>query len=65
MKDKTIITVAAIGAITAIEMAALSMGLNGMLLTLSVAAIAGLGGYEINAVKDKLIGKKGGGENAV
>ena len=54
MKGKTIITVTAIGAITAIEMAALSIGMNGILLTAVVAAIAGLGGYEINAVKDKL-----------
>ena len=57
MKDKTIITVTAIGAITAIEVAALLMGLNGILLTVTIAAIAGLGGYEVKAVKDKVMKK--------
>ena len=47
MKDKTIIAVTAIGAITAIEMVALSMGVNGTILSLTLALIAGIGGYKI------------------
>jgi len=35
----------AIVAITTMEIAALSHGLNGTLLTLSIAAVAGLGGW--------------------
>lgn len=54
MNDKTIVAVASIGAITAIEMVALSMGINGTMIALTVAAIAGLGGYELKS----LVGEK-------
>ena len=47
MKDRTIVAVCAIGTIGAIESVALACGINGMVLTLAVAAVAGLGGYEI------------------
>ena len=54
MKDKTILAVTAIGAITAIEMIALSIGINGTILALSLAAIAGIGGYEIKNAETKI-----------
>lgn len=41
--------VAAIGGITTVELYALHLGHNGLLLSLSVAAIAGVAGYEIGA----------------
>jgi len=41
-------TLVAIAAITAVEMYALYLGMNGAVLSLSVAAMAGLGGYELN-----------------
>ena len=50
MKDKTIVAVTAIAAITAIEMVALSMGINGTILALSLAAVAGVGGYKLKTV---------------
>lgn len=53
MKDKTIIAVTAIGAITVIEMVALSMGINGTILALSLASIAGIGGYKISGLLNK------------
>lgn len=41
------VVISAIAAITGIELFALSQGVNGQLMTLTVAAIAGLGGYKI------------------
>ncbi|GAI39223.1 unnamed protein product, partial [marine sediment metagenome] len=38
--------------ITALEITAIALGINGVLLSVSIAAIAGLGGYEI-AMKRK------------
>lgn len=43
----------AILALAAIELYALSIGLNGALLSLVVAAIAGLGGYELGKRRNK------------
>ena len=40
-------TLMAMGCITIIEMFALYNGIDGALLTLSVGALAGLGGYEL------------------
>jgi len=47
MEDRTILAMCAISTIGVIESLALSYGINGIMLTLTVAAIAGLGGYEI------------------
>ena len=55
MKDKTIIAVAAIFVIGCLEMVALIQGINGVLLSFVIAVISGLGGYEIYAVKDKIM----------
>ena len=53
MNDNTIITVAAIFVIGCLEMVALINGINGLILTAVIAVIAGLGGYEVNAVTHK------------
>ena len=45
MNDKTIITIVAVGAISAIECFALSMGINGTVLTASVGTLALIVGY--------------------
>ena len=45
----------AMGLIAGIEFLALSKGINGVALSLSVASLAGLGGYE---VKDMLMRRK-------
>jgi len=45
MNDKTIITIVAVGAITALEVLALNMGINGTVLTASVGALALIVGY--------------------
>jgi len=44
-------------AIVALEIYAISQGLNGVLLAGSIAVIAGLGGYEAKVVKDKVTKK--------
>ena len=44
-KYKTLVAIIAIGVV---EMYALSLGMNGTALSLSVGAMAGLGGYELN-----------------
>ena len=51
MNEKTIVAVTAICAITAIEVVALCNGINGTVLALTLAAIAGLGGYEVGFVR--------------
>ena len=45
MKDKIIISLTAIIAISAMEMIALYQGINGILLTGVIGTIAGLAGY--------------------
>jgi len=52
-----IVTVFAIGAITTLELYALSKGINGVALAGSIGAVCGLGGYEIKKLKDKITGK--------
>ena len=46
-------TIAAIIAITILEGLAIWQGINGALLGLTIAAIAGLGGYEIGYRRSK------------
>ena len=49
---KLLTPLAAIAAVVLLEMKAMSLGMNGVLLAGSVAAIAGLGGYQAKKVKD-------------
>ena len=51
--DKVVL---AIGSIVLLEILALSQGINGTTLSLSIAAIAGLGGYEMHDVIKTLKG---------
>ena len=57
VKDKTIITVTAISAITALEILALSKGIDGTILAAVIASIAGLGGYKIRVLSEKMVKK--------
>lgn len=45
--DKVVL---AIGSIVLLEILALSQGINGTTLSLSIATIAGLGGYEVHDI---------------
>lgn len=47
-------TITAIGAIMVLEALALFTGHNGTMFTISVATIAGLGGYSLREAKEKL-----------
>jgi hypothetical protein len=47
---KYIVSVIAISAVTLIEIYALTIGVNGTALSLSVACIGGLGGYNLKKV---------------
>lgn len=51
------IPVIAMLCITGLEIVALANGIDGAVFGLVIAALAGLGGYEIKALKDR---KKGG-----
>ena len=55
---RVITPVAAIIGIVTMECWALSNGMDGALFGLAVAAVSGLGGYEIKAVADKLRGNR-------
>lgn len=57
---RTLTPIIAILSIVALEMYALSQGINGVLLAGSIAVIAGLGGYTTKTLKDKVIKGKGG-----
>jgi len=48
----------AMGCITLLEIVALYQGINGAVFGIVIAALAGLGGYEIKALKDKAKGGK-------
>ena len=48
-----IVPIIAILAIVALEIYALSQGINGTMLGWTVAIIAGLGGYEVKALREK------------
>jgi len=50
---RCITTVAAIMAIVIIELKAISMGIDGVMLGATIAALAGLGGYELKAFREK------------
>lgn len=45
--------IVAIICITCLECVALAYGVNGVLLSLGIAAIAGLGGYEVHKLRAK------------
>ena len=47
MDSETIRVLVAVSAITLLEVIALILGYNGTVLSLSVGALAGLGGYEL------------------
>ena len=47
---KYIVSVIAICSITIIELYALTQGINGSVMSLSIAGIAGLGGYNLRKV---------------
>jgi hypothetical protein len=47
---KYIVSVIAISAVTLIELYALTIGINGTALSLSVACVGGLGGYNLRKV---------------
>jgi hypothetical protein len=49
MEDKSKITMMAIGVLGALEAMAMVLGIDGMLFSAVVAAIAGLAGYELKA----------------
>lgn len=48
----------AILCITTIEVVAISQGINGALIGIAIAALAGLGGWEAKVIKDKIKGGK-------
>ncbi|MAF43778.1 MAG: hypothetical protein CMI54_06390 [Parcubacteria group bacterium] len=54
-------TIASIIAITVISIFALQQGFNGVLLSLSLSAVAGLGGYSVKAFTEGKKKKKEGG----
>lgn len=51
MEDTTIKELAAIGCITILEAIALAVGMNGLLLISALAALAGIAGYELKAMR--------------
>ena len=46
----------AMGCITLLEVVALCQGINGAVFGIVIAALAGLGGYEIKTLKDRVKG---------
>lgn len=52
------VIIVAMVCITGLEAYALYLGVNGVILSLAVAAIAGLGGYEVKVFRDKGKGGK-------
>lgn len=54
---------AAMICITMIECVAIMQGMNGLMLTIAVAAVAGLGGYELDDILKILRGKGNSGNN--
>lgn len=53
--------VAAIVAIAVIEVAALQAGMNGVMMSLSIGAIAGIAGYSLGRVREAMSGAPPGG----
>jgi len=56
LSDKTILGAVAILGITILDSVALLNGIDGTVLSLSIAGIAGIGGYEIGNLKKKNAG---------
>lgn len=54
MKDKTIIAIGAIVSILILDIFALSLGYNGTGLMLAIASIAGIAGYEVKNVIERI-----------
>ncbi len=53
MREKTILAIAAMGLIAALDIIAMVvMHIDGMLLLMSATAIAGLAGYEVAKIKE-------------
>ncbi|MCK4722493.1 MAG: hypothetical protein KAT75_04275 [Dehalococcoidia bacterium] len=50
--------IVAIVCIAALEVVALLKGINGAVLGIVIAALAGLGGYEVKVLRDKVKGGK-------
>lgn len=61
MMKKAATSIAAIAGICAMQMWAMAYGHNGVLLTLAVAAVAGLGGYKIARAGFREEGREGEG----
>ena len=53
ISDKTILGAVAILGITILDSVALLNGIDGTVLSLSIAGIAGIGGYEIGNLKNR------------
>lgn len=54
MSEKTLIITTAIACIALLEVVAMLTGIDGAYFGIVIAAISGLAGYEIRAVKDKI-----------
>ena len=54
IKGNVIITSVAIVALTAIEVCAIMKNIDGTLMTIVVAAIAGLGGFQANKIRETI-----------
>ena len=53
MDDKTLITIVAIGSVTALEIAALFAGIDGALFMAGLTLVGGLAGYQLKRVISK------------
>ncbi len=53
MEDNTIKAIVAMVCVTALEIYALSQGINGTLLSAGVAVLAGIGGFSVKAYLDR------------
>ena len=59
MKETSKIKIAAIGSIAFLESIALLKGIDGVLFSMVIAAIAGLAGYQIRGIFDRTVNKDG------
>ncbi len=58
MGEKDIKGIAAIGGIVILESIALMNGIDGTILTMVVATLAGLGGYFVRGIRDDILLRK-------
>lgn len=58
MEDSTLKVLGAMACITSIQIIAMVQGINGQVLSMSMVALAGLGGYSIKTVIDNLAKRK-------